>query len=124
MKILIEFDSLTNDTKVISKSIPIKKDIIKECCEYYQISYSQLISTPLVRDSEYVACRWLVSYLLSTICKIEQLQIAEILNYSDPSSISVNIKEFKNKMSSGDVIIKRPYINLCKILGIIPENFK
>lgn len=124
MKILIEFDSLTNDVRVVSKSTPTKKDIIKECCQYCGISYLNLVGTPLLKEQEYVTCRWLITYFLTVICNTEQEEVARTLNYSDRSIISINLKEFKEKMSINDEIIARPYYNLCKILGVVPDNFK
>jgi hypothetical protein len=124
MKILIEFDSLTNDVRIVSKSIPTKKDIINECCQYCGISYLNLVGTPLLKEQEYVTCRWLITYFLTVICNTEQEEVARTLNYSDRSIISINLKEFKEKMSINDEIIARPYYNLCKILGVVPDNFK
>lgn len=121
MKILIEFDSLTNEAKVVSKSIPTKKDIIKECCQYCQVNYEDLIKLPLIKKEEYVICRWLILIFMTQILHLERKELIDLLNYTEHSSVGIALNSAIDKLNKHDIKIERPYINLCKILGVIPK---
>lgn len=123
MKILIEFDSLTNEAKVVSKSIPTKKDIIKECCQYCQVNYEELINLPLIKKEEYVICRYLIILLMDQTLNSTMKEIIDTLNYTEHSSVGIAYNTARKRMSEHDIKLERPYINLCKILGVIPQNF-
>jgi hypothetical protein len=123
MKILIEFDSLTNDARVVSKSTPTKKDIIKECCQYCQVTYEDLIKLPLIKKEEYVICRCMILLFMDQIFHLTRKELTDILNYTEASSAGIALTASHKRMIEKDIKLSRPYYNLCKILGVIPDNF-
>jgi len=123
MKILIEFDSLTQDIRIVSKSIPTKKDIIKECCQYCQVTYEDLIKLPLIKKEEYVICRCLILLFTEQIFHPTRKELIDLLNYTESSSVGIALATAKKRIENNDTKLVRPYTNLSKILGITLQKF-
>jgi hypothetical protein len=129
MKIRLEIDLESKEVKILSQSNITKQDYIDIICDYFKISYEDLIQTPLKRKNSdgqyYVMCRHFITYYLTTKLNIAQKDILLILNYDKESAgiISHNLQEFNQRLIvEKDNQYTRSFNNLEKIFDLSSIN--
>jgi hypothetical protein len=126
MKILIEIDTETKESKVIERINLSEKDLCDIISSYFGLTMESLNSKPLLRDGQYSMCRQFITFFLMTELGLINKEISDILSYDSSSGIiSHNIKTIQKNLNEESILTTkgimgkytRSYNNLVKIIN-------
>lgn len=119
MKIIVEVDLTNNTCKVLSKSDLSPKDIANIVCDYFGVSYAELIEEPISRKEDYRICRQLAALLIYNIIEgTTHKTIARLLNYSDISGATNAMGTAVKEIEQQNPKYVRPANNIIKLLDV------
>jgi chromosomal replication initiation ATPase DnaA len=115
MKLLIELDTVTLETKLISRQDITEKDIIKEILNYFNVDSA---NTADGKGEPVVMARHFTMYFLRELFNTSSKDIRSILGYGESNIISKTLNKMNDLLfDQQDLQYVRPYNNLARIFA-------
>jgi chromosomal replication initiation ATPase DnaA len=115
MKLLIELDTVTLETKLISRQNITEKDIIKEILNYFNIDSA---NTANGKGEATVMARQFIIYFLRKLFNTSSKDIRELLGYEYTNIIPRTVTKLNDLLfDQQDSHYIRPYNNLARIFA-------
>lgn len=113
MKLLVEIDTDSGETRVLKKTQLNPEEIIKVVEDYFGVNAKLDNTKKGWKSNEFTTCRQITSYLLNELCKVDTYEIADLLGYSDRSAVSAAIITVRSEIQKKNIRYTRPinYIN-------------
>jgi len=115
MKLIVEIDSSTMESKVLFMGSYTSKEIVRIICDYFNISVDDLTTPPLIKSGDHIMIRKFLIFFLKKRGDSNS-KIAKLLGYETVNNIASMCRSIEEKFVK-DPKMTRTFSNLAKILG-------